>query len=112
MNSPLMEIDQNLIDLFENHGIIKEACLESHIMWLKYPTLIDWLGYYIVSEYFSEECPLPVNYIPLKIVQESFLSIVEHHSYSNLLYIMMKCMYDYYKSNWIMLAQETSGVTQ
>lgn len=110
MTSPLSDIDIQLEALLEDDHLLFENTFENLIMWMKYPNILDWLGYYLISEYFGEHQPLPADKHQVEYCVQSLYLNIERQSSPLMLYLIMKSMCKYYESNWTKLSQEPSGV--
>ncbi len=107
MLSPLADFDEQLVSLIssEDNEMEFDNEIQCLMHWLKYPNILDWLGYYLISEYFQDQCPLPAPIGEVKFSEQSFYENTENQSSPGIFYIIIKSMCLYYESNWTKLAE-------
>ena len=102
-SSPLDEIDDFLKTLInsDNNDIEFERADLGYMQWMKYPEILKWLGFYLMTEFHYPEFPLPPRKVDLELCENDFYRQVETQFPNETFYIIIKCICIMYQSNWM-----------
>lgn len=107
--SPLDEIDDFLGQLIEDEDneVDFNRVDQGYMQWLKYPEILKWLPFYLITEFHSEEYQLPPRKIDLDLCEKDFYHKIETQFPNSTFYIIIKYICLMYHSNWIKLYHAT-----